>query len=402
MKVLLFTNLYPSSREPTKGMYNLQSFQALARYCEARVVAPVRWWSRLRRPRELFTVPLEDATGLPAAYPTYWPVPGRPQSHVSAMRSGLRPYLRRLRREFPFDIILAAFAYPDGAAAACLAQDFGCPVVILVFGSDLNDLADRPALREEVRSKLQQAQRIIAVSAALRERTIELGIDPEKVVVQRNGVDGERFRLQDRQEVRARLGLPADRRLICTVGNVMHVKGQDVLIEAMGLLRGNEDPCADLALVGGGYMGAVEVVEKLQARVHELGLSERVRFLGRRPHEEVADWIGASDVYCLPSRNEGCPNVVLEALACGRPVVASNVGGVPELLNAGNGILVPAEDPAALADGLRQALNRSWDPEALRNSVECLSWDQVGQGYFHVLQAALQEFKRPAAAPARS
>ncbi|HLV81541.1 MAG TPA: glycosyltransferase family 4 protein [Chthonomonadaceae bacterium] len=390
MKVLLFTNLYPSSREPSKGMYNLQSFQALAHYCEARVVAPIRWWSRLRRPRELFTVPQEDSTGLPAAYPTYWPAPGQPQTHVTAMRSGLRGYLRRLRREFPFDIILAAFAYPDGAAAAYLAQDLGVPVVILVFGSDLNDLANRPRLREEARWALRQAGRVIAVSAALRDRTIELGIDPEKVVVQRNGVDGERFRLQDRQEVCARLGLPADRRLICCVGNLVPVKGQDVLIEAMGLLRGTEDLCVNLALIGGG-----ERMEALQARARELGIAERVRFLGRRRHEEVPDWIGASDVYCLPSRNEGCPNVVLEALACGRPVVASNVGGVPELLNADNGILVPAEDPSALAEGLRQALSRSWDPETLRNSVECLSWDQVGNGYFQVLQAVVDGVKTP-------
>lgn len=386
MKVLLFTNLYPSSREPTKGMYNLQSFQALAHYCEARVVAPIRWWSRLRRPRELFTIPHEDTTGLPSAYPTYWPVPGQPQTHVGAMRSGLRSYLRRLRREFPFDIILAAFAYPDGAAAAYLAQEMGVPVVILVFGSDLNDLAKRPKLREEARWALQHASRLIAVSAALRDRTIELGIDPEKVVVQRNGVDGARFRLQDRQAVRARLGLPADRRLICCVGNLVPVKGQDVLIEAMGLLRGNADPCVDLALIGGG-----ERLESLQARARDLGLSERVRFLGRRPHNEIADWISACDVYCLPSRNEGCPNVVLEALACGRPVVATDVGGVPELIHADNGILVPSENPSALADGLRQALHRSWDPEALRNTVECLSWDQVGQGYFHVLQAVLHK-----------
>ncbi|HLV79914.1 MAG TPA: glycosyltransferase, partial [Chthonomonadaceae bacterium] len=126
-------------------------------------------------------------------------------------------------------------------------------------------------------------------------------------------------------------------------------------------------------------------------RVRSLGLDGRILLPGRRPHAEVPDWISACDVYCLPSRREGCPNVVLEALASGRPVVATNVGGVPELLNAENGILVPSEDPAALAAGLRQALCRSWDPQTLRSSVECLSWDQVGKGYFQVLQAAMQE-----------
>ncbi|HZT44365.1 MAG TPA: glycosyltransferase family 4 protein [Chthonomonadaceae bacterium] len=384
MNVLLFTTLYPSSRRPARGLFNLQSFRALAQYCEARVVVPVPWWQRLRWPGDLLRIPQEDDTGLPASVPTYWPVPHMPATHVRAMHRGLAAHLRQLRRDFPFDLLFATFAYPDGVAAAYLARDLQCPLVIGVLGSDVNLLAARPSLRPEIQWGLQQAQRVLAVSSALRERVIELGVAPEKVVVQRNGVDGEQFALRDRREARVRLGLPADRRIVCCVGNLLPVKGQDVLVEAMGLLR--DGPCVDLVLIGAG-----EMQEALQARVRALGLEGRIHLPGRRPHGEVPDWISACDVYCLPSRREGCPNVILEALASGRPVVASCVGGVPELINAGNGILVPAENPVALAEGLRQALSRSWDPETLRGSVEYLSWDQAGKGYFHVLQAALRE-----------
>lgn len=387
MKVLLFTTLYPSSRRPARGLFNLQSFRALSRYCEARVVVPVPWWQRLRRPADLLRVPQEDYTGLPAFVPTYWPIPHIPATHVRALYRGLAAHLNHLRRGFPFEVIFSTFAYPDGVAAAHLARDLDCPLVIGVLGSDVNLLAARPVLRSEIQWGLQQARRVLAVSEALRRRVIELGVAPEKVVVQRNGVDGERFVLRDYEEARVRLGLPADRRIVCCVGNLVPVKGQDVLVEAMGVLRAV--PCVDLALVGAG-----EMQEALQARVRALGLEGRVHLPGRRPHAEIPDWISACDVYCLPSRREGCPNVILEALAAGRPVVASNVGGVPELINIDNGILVPAEDPVALAEGLRQALRRSWNPESLRNSVECLSWDQVGKGYFQVLQAAMLEKMR--------
>ncbi|HLV79622.1 MAG TPA: glycosyltransferase, partial [Chthonomonadaceae bacterium] len=234
MKVLLFTTLYPSSRRPARGLFNLQSFCALSRYCEARVVVPIPWWQRLRWPGDLLRIPEEDYTGLRACVPTYWPVPHLPPTHVRGLHRGLAAHLRRLRRDFPFDLIFATFAYPDGVAAARLARDLGCPLVMGVLGSDVNLLAARPSLRAEALWGLEQARRIVAVSSALRERVIELGIAAEKVVVQRNGVDGERFYLRDRREARVRLGLPADRRIICCVGNLTPVKGQDVLVEAMG------------------------------------------------------------------------------------------------------------------------------------------------------------------------
>jgi glycosyltransferase involved in cell wall biosynthesis len=383
MKALLLTNLFPSQAEPTRGVFNLNRFGALSRHCETRVVVPVRWWSRLRQPTTLLNVPEEEHGGMHAYYPAHFAIPSVPRSHVPGMHAACRALATRLRAEFPFDVILAAMAYPEGVVAARLADDFGCPLVTMVLGSDINELAERPELRESIRHGLRRASRVVAVSHALRDRMVTLGVDAERIRVQHNGVDGERFQPRPAAECRARLKLPTDRRLVTYVGNLNPEKGAAVLVEALGKLHAAGRLDFDLALVGGGPLEA-----KLRTRAEALGITEHVRLVGRRPHAEIPDWIGAGDALCLPSFREGCPNVVLEALAAGRPVAASEVGGVPELLNADNGRLAPAGDADALADALRGVLDRSWDPTALRATVQFLSWEQYGLTLRDVLTEA--------------
>src|SRR5262249_36781248 len=189
-----------------------------------------------------------------------------------------------------------------------------------------------------------------------------------RVVVQHNGVDGTEFQIRDKAEARARLKLHPDRPMILYVGNVKTEKGVGELVEAMARLTrrlGRKD--VELCVVGSG-----EILDKLKARTLELGLGPNIRFAGRQLHTEIPHWMSACDVFCLPSYAEGCPNVILEALASGRPVVASRVGGIPELLTDKNGGMTPAGDAEALADGLAAALARSWDPEARRGTVEYL------------------------------
>lgn len=391
-RVLILSNLYPSPHVPTRGTFNLQGFRALSSYCATRIVVPVLWWERTRRPLEWLLTPRSKATGIEAVYPSCWHVPQFHPLHPWTMHASVSRYVRRIHREFPFDAILASWACPDGVAAARLAREFNCPVVTMVLGTDVNALAAHPALRRHLEWGLQQAAKVITVSGALRDRVTELGVAPERVLVQHNGVDGERFRIRDQRAARERLGLVSERRLVTFVGNLVYEKGVDVLIEAMGELRGPGAENIDLALVGSGGME-----ETLRHRADALGVGQRVRFCGRRPHEEIADWITAADLFCLPSRREGCPNVVLEALASGRPVVASRVGGVPELVREENGVLAPAEDAAALAGGIRTALARNWEPEALRATVPCLSWDQFGRTLHETLETAIQEHQGAAA-----
>jgi glycosyltransferase involved in cell wall biosynthesis len=254
------------------------------------------------------------------------------------------------------------------------------------MGSDMNDLAQRPHLRGLVRNALSNAARIVAVSKALQQRVVELGIPPDRIIVQHNGVNGELFRIRDRIETRKTLNLAEDRKLVTFVGNLVHEKGPDVLIEAVGRLHAAGSTDVTLAFIGEGAQK-----QALLSRCLELGISNRVTFVGRRSPDDVALWLSASDVLCLPSRREGCPNVVLEALASGRPVVAAQVGGVPELLNEWNGVMVPPDDPGKLAEALSQALLRGWDASELRASVPTLTWEDVGRTLHQVLVQALRE-----------
>lgn len=390
MRVLLFSNIYPSSLEPTRGTFHLNLFTALSRHCDVRLIAPVPWWTRTRRPGEWFVPPHERQTGIEATFPTYWSVPHVPVLHGRAMYASMRTHVAALRQSFPFDVILAAWSYPDAYAAARLAQEFRCPLVTKVLGSDINEIARHPALRRQIVWTLNHSYRTIAVSGALRQCVIDLGIPAEKVIMHHNGVNGEQFTLQDRYAMRRPLGLPEDRKLICYVGNFKPEKGVDLLIEAMGYLHESGRKDVDLVMVGGGPLE-----ESLRARSRRLGLEDRIRFVGRRLHSEVPNWIAACDVFCLPSRREGCPNVVLEGLASGRPVVATAVGGVPELISASNGILTPSEDARALARGLNEALERQWDPQTLRASVESLSWEAISLTLRDVLAASLNPSRSP-------
>ena len=291
MKVLFLTHIFPSLHDPTCGPYNLNVFRAISRHCESRVMVPEAWWTRTRRPRDLFRAPDENFTGIEAELPTYWSAPRVTSLHAKGMYHSLRGRTRRLHKVFPFDVILAAWAYPDAVAATLLARDFGCPVVANILGSDINLLTEIPALSTQIRQGLERTSSIITVSSALRDRVIELGIAPEKVLAIHNGVDGEQFIVRDRASARAALGVAPARPLVCYVGRLSQEKGVDVLIEAMGLLNRDDEEGVDLAFVGGGDME-----NDLRNRVRTLKIDTRVRFLGMRPHAEVGQWVTACDV----------------------------------------------------------------------------------------------------------
>jgi len=375
MNALLVTNLFPSVREPWRGLFNLRRFEALSRFCQVHVIAPVPASKRVRYPGDFSPVPSGSVEGVSASYPTSWALPRvMSQWHAAQIYQSIRSHVRDVRRRFPFDVVLGAFAYPDAVVASRIAAEAGCPYVVLVMGSDMNDLAQRPHLRGLVRTALSNAARIVAVSKALQQRVLDLRIPPDRIIVQHNGVNGALFRIRDRIETRKALNLAEDKSLVTFVGNLVHEKGPDVLIEAVGRLHAAGSTDVTLAFIGEGAQK-----QALLSRCLELGISNRVTFVGRRSPDDVALWLSASDALCLPSRREGCPNVVLEALASGRPVVAAKVGGVPELLNERNGVMVPPDNPSDLAGAIRHALKYSWNASELRASVPALTWEEVGR-----------------------
>lgn len=342
MRVLLVTGVMPTPFRPTKGTFNAALVAGLrAAGDDVRVVAPVPWTDRLR----ITPGAKPDPT---ARYPIWFYPPRLAHAgHHRWMQLTILPAVRRITRAWRPDIVLGYWAHPDGTVAMAAARALRVPGVLLVGGSDIQLLTAEPARRAIILETLLGADRVLAVGAPLRERVIALGVPAERVGIFQRGVDAAQFHPGSPAEARDRVGLPRDRPIALWVGRMVPVKGLDVLFDAWPEVRsGGGRPL--LVLIGDG-----EEREQLERRARSM--DAEVRFVGSVAHEALADWYRAADVVVLPSRSEGIPNVLLEGLACGTPFVASDVGGVSELLEP-QSRAIPPGDSMALADALSQAL----------------------------------------------
>ncbi len=389
MKCLVLTDTFPNRLEPWRGVYNRRQIEELGKLSELTILNPLPWTRVVRRPKMIGLLRgMDDVLeGIPMYHPLLWYVPGLGRNWT--WRGVVRAARKTVEeRELgPFDLILATFVYPHGTAAMHLAGELGVPYVVKARGSDLHQLPLSGARREAAAQALQGAAAVVAVSGNLAEIARDLGAPDSKIRVLPNGVDVSRFSLIDRSAARRDLGVPVhSTRIALFVGNLLPVKGLDVLIEALSeeTLSGRFDGELLVPIAGDGRMR-----RRLERQLSRNGLNETVRLLGRLSREEVALWMNAADVLVLPSRNEGCPNVVLEALCCGTPVVASRVGAVPDLLDDASGTIVPPEDPQALARGIKDALGRNWNREHIRSRVEEKSWENNARQMRHILTDAV-------------
>ncbi|MGH8598241.1 MAG: glycosyltransferase, partial [Gammaproteobacteria bacterium] len=290
------------------------------------------------------------------------------------MAWGAHATVRRLHAECPIDLIDAHYVYPDGAAAIALGRRFAIPVSITARGTDINLFSRMRFIQPLVARALRGAAAIIAVSDALRARMLDLGIERDQIAVIRNGIDTHAFHRRPQLAARHELGLAANARIILTVCALVPLKGIDRLIDAVAIL---DDPCVELVIVGEGAER-----EALQIRINRLGLNRRVRLVGAKSQTELAIWYAASDLFCLASQREGCPNVIIEALTCGVPIVASDVGGVRELVSDERfGFLIPEDRSSAkaFATGIQAALVRTWNRDEIAAHGGSRSWTSVAQ-----------------------
>jgi glycosyltransferase involved in cell wall biosynthesis len=289
-----------------------------------------------------------------------------------------------LRRRGRCDVILGSWAFPDGVGAVALARMLGVPAVVKVHGTDMNVNAKRPSIAWNLRWALPRARRIVAVSRPLADVVASFGVPLDRIDVVPNGVDATLFYPRDRASARAELGQDGDeRRWLLYVGRLEEAKGVlDLLAAFSSLARRRDD--VRLVIVGDG--SAHEAV----ARAASGDLGDRILLVGRRPLEEVPVWMAASHVLVLPSWAEGTPNVVLEALACGRRVVATSVGGTPDLVKAPDlGELVPPRRPEALAEALDRAASLPYSAEAVARAGAHGSWKDSARRLEATLRAAL-------------
>lgn len=397
MRVLAVTNLFPNARRPLFSPYNRQQFAALGELCQVDVLATIPWFPGARLlgkwtvSGRMDDVPeAEEIDGLWVRHPRTLYVPRLPSLSPVLLAGSLLPVVLPYRGKV--DVVLGAWAYPDGCAAVALARMLGVPAVIKLHGSDVNVLSEQPVPRIYMRRLLPRASRIVAVSRALGRRVASLGVDPGRIEVVYNGIDPNLFHLRDRAEAREVLGLPASERIILYVGNVLETKGVLDLAAAFELVSARQ-PSTSLVIVGDGAARAQceEVAQRL---------GPRMRLVGGRPLDEIGTWMAACDVLTLPSWNEGTPNVILEAFACGRRVVATDVGGIPDLIDSDLlGEMVPVRSPDALADALARATERDYDPVAIATAGARGDWPASAARLHDVLRAAVDEANGTAATP---
>jgi teichuronic acid biosynthesis glycosyltransferase TuaC len=370
LRVLTFSTLFPDSSRPRFGPFVERQTLELAAHpdVEMRVMAPIGLapWpiARLGGYSSLSPLPEREVwKGLDVLRPRFLHLPGIGGCLDPAMMTkGLLPRLRQLRDEFSFDVIDAQFFFPDGPAAVALGKALGVPVSVKARGSDIHYWGARPATGKQVLSAGKAADGMLAVSAALKADMVAMGMPGDRIQVHYTGVDLDLFQPVDRAKAKSALGITGP--LIVSVGTLSNRKGQELLIEALPAL-----PNAILALIGSGPDR-----NRYEIKAKELGVADRVRFTGSIGHEEIAHWLGAADTMALPSLSEGLANVWVEALACGTPIVITDVGGAREVVKTPDAGRVVAANSQAIAGAIREILEHPRDPLTVRKCAERFTW----------------------------
>lgn len=369
MRILVVTSQFPIAGEPNRGRPVYQTVRELARLAHVHVVSPVASYPEWARPRSyLFRAaqPQHQVEGCSVEYTRYpgLPLVSRPLNGWLCGRTLAAPL-----QAFKPDVVLSYWLYPDAHGAMLATRRARIPFLAGARGSDLR--VRDPVSRRLTRPVVHAAQRLLVVSEDLgRVAVRDYGADPARIRVIPNGCDAAIFHPTDRAAARDALGIAADDELVLYVGRLVAEKGLRELLDAtrrLSVVR----PRLQVVMLGEGPLQG-----ELAATIAADG--KRVRLAGAQSPSEVARWMAAADIVTLPSYSEGHPNVLVEAMACGRAVVATPVGGIPEVVDGNSGILVAAHDAAALADGLALALDRDWDEAALALRFS-RDWREVAQ-----------------------
>ena len=389
IRTLLFSTLYPSSVRPNHGVFVETRLRELLKSgeVETRVVAPVPWFpfsgKRFGEYGRFAATPRRESHhGIEVYHPRYALPPKIGMNAAPyALALGALSTVRRIIQEgFDFDLIDAHYYYPDGVAAGFLAAWLGKPFIVTARGSDINLIAHYARPRRLMEKTANAARASIGVSAALVDRMTALGFPGERLRVLRNGVDLQRFAPEDRVRARERLGLKnlPGHRILLSVGNLVELKGHDLAVRSLTQL----DEVFHLVIVGSGPER-----QNLHDLAHRLGLADRVFFAGSVDNAELKWWYSAANALVLCSSREGWPNVLLEAMACGLPVVATRVGGVPEIVATPvAGRLIERRDPGVLTEAIKALFSDYPDAHRVRDYAATFDWSQTTQAQIELFK----------------
>ena len=393
-RIVVVTPNFPIPEEPYRGRPVYETVRRLALLADVKVLCPVATYptpsSLHPRTYRYYPAPQSDFS-LPGVEVEYFEYPVFPYFSRPINGRVCRQHLMPLlRREQP-QLVLAYWLYPVGYAAVTAAELLGVPAVVVGRGSDVCRI-DGIVTRELTKHALSRASFVITVSDEIRRRTIQMGARPSLTKTVRNGCDLSVFYPTPTEDARANFGIPKDSELILFVGRLVALKGVRELLAAFEVLAAKRERL-QLVLTGEGFLEA-----EISSFLHRTGLRDRVRVVSPCGPHEVAQWINAADLVCLPSHSEGCPNTIIESLACGRPVVATTVGGIPELVHGGNGILVPPADVPSLTQALNTALDTTWDSAAISHGCH-RTWHEVAQETLSICEGVLASSRQTDSSP---
>ncbi|MEM6475333.1 MAG: glycosyltransferase [Pseudomonadota bacterium] len=378
--VLSLSTLYPNAVNPRFGTFVARSLEALAKRGAEKgdwrvtVVNPIGLspivFGRYRALSEL--APVDSENGIEVHRPRFTLIPkiGARRNAMSIAKSVI-PMAKAIHSKTPIDVIDAEFFFPDGPAAALVARELGVPFSIKARGSDISYWSDFDFAREQIMLAASEADGLLAVSQALAREMAGMGMDADKITVHYTGLDRDRFRPLGHTQLRAQLSreldfaIPDRAPLLTCVGALIDRKGQDIVIRALPAL-----PEARLLLVGKG-----DFERQLRDLAKELGVSDRVHFAGSVDHDLMPLILSAADAMVLPTVSEGLANAWVESLACGTPVITTDVGGARELITNDTAGRLVERTPDAVIAAIQAILNDPPLPQDVAALADRFSWD---------------------------
>ncbi|MBM7037017.1 glycosyltransferase [Vibrio ulleungensis] len=391
MRILTLTSLFPSSTMPSLGIFiETRMKQLKQRFPDVTVdvVAPVPWFP-LTHPRfgdyaKYAAVPKKETrNGFTVHHPRYLVIPVVGMYFTPFfMALTLVAFFLSQKIKQRYDIVDGHYYYPDGVAIALVCKMLRIPFTLTARGTDINLIPEYKPAKKMIQYAIRQSDANLAVCQALANEIDHLQPCDPSAVTLRNGVDLELFRYADLQQqhvLREQLNLPLNQPIAVAVGWLVERKGQHLIVEALV-------QCPELQLY---FIGTGEQQSMLEQRVKALGLERRCHFVGSKPQSELRDWFGAADMSILASSREGWANVLLESMACGTPVVATNIWGTPEIVSTFDAGVLIERTVDDIARGIQRLTNEPRKRHKVRQHAEKFSWDDTCNKLYRVFEQTL-------------